>query len=612
MVVSHRVFVLVGETGSGKTTQIPQFLFEAGLTDRAIAITQPRRVAAISVAHRVAFEMGVPIGGLVGYSVRFEDCSSSETMIRFVTDGRLLREAVGDRNLSSYGIIVLDEAHERTLQTDVLFGFLKEILMRRDDLRIIIMSATLSQQKFAEFWGNCPVLTIPGRTFPIQTSFAAEPVADYIQAVVDTVLRLHQTEPCPGDILVFLTGQDDIDIVCEMLRGVRNLIVLPMYASLPIEKQARVFDPPRSGFRKVVCATNVAETSLTIDGIRMVVDSGFVKEMWYDSGSGMDNLRVVPVSRASADQRRGRAGRTAPGKCVRLYTQMSFESEMAVAAVPEIQRSNIVSAALRLRAMGIPDLVKFDFMDKPPVAAIVDALQQLFALGALDREGRVTLGGLNMAAFPLDPQMSRSIMEAVELRCSEEVLIIAGMLSAQNVWVRPKEAQSRADRIKEEFNRPEGDHLTLLHVYQEFQKAEDREGWCRQHFVHFGAMKRAEDVIWQLRGLMDQRRWPVVSAGGDVESVMRAIAAGYFARAARKKKGSRYETLVDGSTVHMFPGSALFSRPPEFVIYHEIVNTTKEFMRNVMAVKPKWLLESGPGFYRPVERDEIVGTVRRW
>jgi ATP-dependent RNA helicase DHX8/PRP22 len=619
MVNENRVFILIGETGSGKTTQIPQYLHEWGITEKLIAVTQPRRVAAISVAKRVAQEMNTAVGNLVGYCVRFEECVSAATHIRYVTDGMLLKECLTDHSLANYGVVMLDEAHERTIHTDVLFGLMKEILNdESSDLKVIVTSATLQQQKFSEFFNNCPILPIPGRMFPVQVSFATKAFTDYLQASVQAVLALHKSEELPGDILLFLTGQEDIDSACELLyeQGKRmaeeygELIVLPIYSTLPSEQQSLIFEPTPPNSRKVVVATNIAETSITIDGIRFVVDPGFVKEMWYDSKVGMDTLKIVPISKAAANQRKGRAGRTAPGKCVRLYTQAAYTREMADASIPEIQRSNIAMVALQLKAMGIDNLIAFEFMDKPQTATIVDGLEQLYQLGALDEEGNLTALGLKMAQFPLNPQLSKMLIVSADLGCSRDILALVAILSVQGIWYRPRARQAAADAMKARLDREEGDHITLLHVYKEWLSADRSEQWCRDHFIHYRSLRRAEEVIHQLERLMERFRLPLHSSGTDTQRILKAIVAGFFTRAARKDGQRGYQTLVDNHVVHMFPGSSLFGREPDFVVFHELVNTTREYMRNTIAVDPRWLVELAPAFYRRASPEEITERKR--
>ena len=602
----NQVLIVVGETGSGKTTQLTQYICEAGFCARGIiGCTQPRRVAAMSVSKRVAEEYGCLLGQEVGYTIRFEDCTSEKTIIKYMTDGFLLREALIDSEMRSYSCIMLDEAHERSISTDVLFGLLKKAINLRPELKLIVTSATLDAVKFSEFFNNANIFTIPGRTFPVEILYTREPETDYLDASLITVMQIHLNEP-PGDILLFLTGQEEIDTACEVLyermksmgSEVPELIILPVYSALPSEMQSRIFDPAPPGSRKVVIATNIAETSLTIDGIYYVVDPGFVKQKVYNSKTGMDALVVTPISQAQAKQRAGRAGRTGPGKCYRLYTERAYRDEMLATPVPEIQRTNLAATVLQLKAMGINDLLHFDFMDAPPVEAMIHALELLHTLSALDDEGLLTRLGRRMAEFPLDPNLSKMLIMSVNLQCSDEILTIVSMLSVQNVFYRPKEKQEVADQKKAKFNQAEGDHLTLLAVYNAWKTNKFSSNWCYENFVQMRTLKRCQDVRKQLLGIMDRHRLDVVSCGKASSRVQKAICSGFFRNAAKKDPQEGYRTLVDSQMVSIHPSSSLFHRQPEWVVYHEVVQTTKEYMREVTAIDPKWLVEFAPAFFK--------------
>lgn len=602
----NQILIVVGETGSGKTTQLTQYIAESGYCARGkIGCTQPRRVAAMSVAKRVAEEYGCLLGQEVGYTIRFEDCTSPETIIKYMTDGFLLREALTDPEMGMYSCIMLDEAHERTISTDVLFGLLKKAVKLRPELKLIVTSATLDAVKFSEYFFEAPIFTIPGRTFPVEMLYTREPETDYLDASLITIMQIHLNEP-PGDVLLFLTGQEEIDTACEVLfermkslgPEVPELIILPVYSALPSEMQSRIFDPAPPGSRKVVIATNIAETSLTIDGIYYVVDPGFVKQMVYNSKTGMDALVVTPISQAQAKQRAGRAGRTGPGKCYRLYTERAYRDEMLATPVPEIQRTNLADTVLKLKAMGINDLLHFDFMDAPPVEAMIHALELLHTLSALDDEGLLTRLGRRMAEFPLEPNLSKMLIMSVNLQCSEEILTIVSMLSVQNVFYRPKEKQATADQKKAKFNQPEGDHLTLLAVYNAWKNNKFSSAWCYENFVQMRTLKRAQDVRKQLLGIMDRHRLDVVSCGKATTRVQKTICSGFFRNAAKKDPQEGYRTLVDSQMVAIHPSSALFHRQPEWVVYHEVVQTTKEYMREVTAIDPKWLVEFAPAFFK--------------
>ncbi|KAG0330526.1 DEAH-box ATP-dependent RNA helicase prp22 [Podila horticola] len=616
---NNQILVVVGDTGSGKTTQMTQYLAEEGFTTNGrIGCTQPRRVAAMSVAKRVAEEVGCRLGQEVGYTIRFEDCTSPETRIKYMTDGMLMRECLVDSTMSQYSVIILDEAHERTVNTDVLFGLLKQATKKRKDLKIIVTSATLDAEKFSTYFFDCPIFTIPGRTYPVEILYTKDPESDYLDASLITVMQIHLSEPA-GDILLFLTGQEEIDTAAEILYErmkalgpmVPELIVLPVYSALPSEMQSRIFDPTPPGARKVVIATNVAETSITIDGIYYVVDPGFVKQSAYDAKLGMDSLIVTPISQAQARQRSGRAGRTGPGKCYRLYTEAAYRNEMMPNPVPEIQRTNLAMIVLTLKAMGINDLINFDFMDPPPVQTLLTALEQLFALSALDSEGLLTRLGRKMAVFPMEPPLAKMLILSADLNCSEEILTIVSMLSVQNVFHRPKEKQALADSKKAKFHQPEGDHLTLLTVYNAWKASKFSNPWCFENFIQARGMKRAQDVRKQLLGYMDRYNQDVVSCGKNYTKVRRALCGGFFRHAAKKDPQEGYKTLVEGTPVYIHPSSSLFNKNPEWVIYHELVMTTKEYMREVTAIEPKWLTEAAPTFFKVADANKISRRKRQ-
>ncbi|KAJ1960025.1 DEAH-box ATP-dependent RNA helicase prp22 [Dipsacomyces acuminosporus] len=619
-VSKHQFLVVVGDTGSGKTTQLTQYLYEEGFTRNGrIGCTQPRRVAATSVAKRVAEEVGCRLGAEVGYTIRYEDCTSPETKIKYCTDGMLIREILLDGELRKYSVIMLDEAHERGINTDVLFGLLKETCRRRADLKLIVTSATLDAEKFSKYFNNCPIFSIPGRTFPVEVLFSREPETDYLEAALITVMQIHLTEP-PGDILLFLTGQEEIDTSAEILYErmkalgsmVPELIILPVYSSLPSEMQSRIFEPTPPGSRKIVISTNIAETSVTIDGIYYVVDPGFVKQKTYDSKSGLDQLVVTPISQAQAKQRSGRAGRTGPGKCYRLYTESAFRNEMLPNSVPEIQRVNLSSIVLQLKAMGINNLIEFDFMDPPPKQTLVASMELLYWLGALDKEGLLTRIGRKMAEFPMSPELSKSLLASVELGCSDEVLTIAAMLSAEgSVFYRPKEKQAAADSKKAKFHQPEGDHLTLLTVYNSWKAAKFSNSWCFDNYVQYRRLRSASDIRKQMVGIMDRYKQDIVSCGErNLAPVQRALCAGFFQHAAKRDPQEGYKTVVEGTPVYIHPSSALFNKNPQWVIYHELVMTSKEYMREVTVINPKWLTEMAPTFFKVADASKISRSKR--
>ena len=613
----NNVVVVVGETGSGKTTQMTQYMHEEGYsTFGVIGCTQPRRVAAMSVAKRVSEEMDVELGKQVGYAIRFEDCTSEETIIKYMTDGVLLRETLREPDLDSYSCVIMDEAHERSLHTDVLFGILKKVVARRRDFRLIVTSATLDAERFSDFFGSVPVFNIPGRTFPVETLYAKTPVEDYVEGAVKQALAIHLAYP-PGDILVFMTGQEEIEAVAYCLNerleqlaaeaeasGAKNstcppLSVLPIYSQLPSDLQAKIFQEAEGGVRKCVVSTNIAETSLTLDGVMYVVDTGFCKLSVYNPRVGMTALQVFPTSRAAANQRSGRAGRTGPGTCYRLYTEMAFKHEMLATTVPEIQRTNLGNVVLLLKSLNVENLLDFDFMDPPPRENILNSMYQLWVLGALGNAGELTSLGAKMVEFPVDPPLAQMLLKAETLGCSNEILTVIAMLSVPPVWFRPKDREEESDAAREKFFVPESDHLTLLNVYQQWKNNGYRTDWCNRHFLQGKGLKKAREVRAQLLDIMKQQRVSTVSANGDWDQCRRALCGSYFHQAAKLKGVGEYVNCRNGMPCHLHPSSSLYGLgyTPDYVIYHELVMTSKEYMQCVSAVEPHWLADAGPMFF---------------
>eukprot|EP01018_Ginkgo_biloba_P028657 Gb_13411 [translate_table: standard] len=611
VVHENQVIVVVGETGSGKTTQLTQYLHEDGFTTYGmVGCTQPRRVAAMSVAKRVSEEMESELGDKVGYAIRFEDVTGPNTLIKYMTDGVLLRETLREPDLDQYSVIIMDEAHERSLNTDVLFGILKQIVARRRDFKLIVTSATLNAQKFSNFFGSVPVFNIPGRTFPVNILFSKTPCEDYVEAAVKQAMSIHITCPA-GDILVFMTGQDEIEATCYALaermeqleastkKGITQLSILPIYSQLPSDLQAKIFQKAENGARKCIVATNIAETSLTVDGILYVIDSGYGKLKVYNPRMGMDALQVFPASRAAADQRAGRAGRTGPGTCYRLYTETAYQNEMLPNPVPEIQRTNLGNVVLLLKSLNIENLLDFDFMDPPPQDNILNSMYQLWVLGALDNVGRLTTLGRKMVEFPLDPPLAKMLLIGEQLGCVNEVLTIVSMLSVPSVFFRPKDRAEESDAAREKFFVPESDHLTLLNVYQQWKANQYRGDWCNDHFLHVKGLRKAREVRSQLLDILKMQKIALTTCGPDWDVVRKAICSAYFHNAARLKGVGEYVNCRTGMPCHLHPSSALYGLgyTPDYTVYHELVLTTKEYMQCVTAVEPQWLAELGPMFF---------------
>ncbi|KAL9321150.1 hypothetical protein ACSQ67_012989 [Phaseolus vulgaris] len=633
LVETHATTIIVGETGSGKTTQIPQYLKEAGWAagGRLIACTQPRRLAVQAVASRVAEEMGVKLGEEVGYTIRFEDvtkpwsgsnvyfrfvAAQDVTVLKFLTDGVLLREMMDDPLLTKYSVIMVDEAHERSISTDILLGLLKKIQRRRPELRLIISSATIEAKSMSDFFQmrkkrrepenkdhgpqvEPAILSVEGRGFNVQINYAEEPVQDYVQAAVSTTLLIHQREPV-GDVLVFLTGQDDIDAAVQLLtdevqttgKHSSGLIVLPLYSGLPRADQELVFSPSPRGKRKVVISTNIAETSLTLEGIVYVVDSGFSKQRFYNPISDIENLVVAPISRASARQRTGRAGRVRPGKCYRLYTEEYFLNHMPNEGIPEIQRSNMVSCVIQLKALGIDNILGFDWPASPSAEAMIRALEVLYSLGVLDDDAKLTSPtGFQVAEIPLDPMVSKMIIASSQLGCSEEIITIAAVLSVQSIWISGRGIQKESDEAKLRFAAAEGDHVTFLNVYKGFHQSGKSSQWCHKNFVNYQAMRKVLEVREQLKRIAKRIGLVLKSCESDMEAY---------------SHDGMYKTLRGSQEVYIHPSSVLFRVNPKWVIYYSLVSTDRQYMRNVITIDPSCLLDAAPHFYKMQQSNHLL------
>ena len=595
--------------------EIPQFIYEYEKSKRInksnyhkfssgrLCVTQPRRVAAMSLAKRVAQEMNEKLGGTVGYSVRFDEMTSKDTMIKYLTDGMLLRELLSDQKLTMYSAIILDEAHERTLRTDILFGMIKIIQATRpanQPLKIIIMSATLDPSRFQSFFMNVGVYRVPGRMFPVKLLYTTEPVQDYIDATILTIFQLHTDSKNSngGDILVFLTGQEEIEAVQKTLEefgpqcpaGTLKMIVCPIFASLPSHQQMAVFQSTPSGCRKIILATNIAETSITISGIKFVIDPGFVKMRQYNSRTGMEALLVQPISKSSARQRSGRAGREAPGDCYRLYPEEAF-LKLENETVPEILRTNLSNVILIMKACGIENVLKFDYLDPPGLDCLQRGLEELLALGALDTEGALTPIGKLMAECPLIPQLSRVLLEAGKLGCLEETLTVISMLSSDTIFFSSGEDREKTSAAKKTFQHRSGDHLTLLNVYNTFLAHRNDPKWCASNYIDPRSMKHVCDVRQQLVDFCGKAGLRVTSCNGAVEKVLQSFVAGYFLQAAVKLADGTYKSITSKQHVHIHPSSVIFGSRPDCIIFHEITLTSKCYLRGVSAIQSSWITE---------------------
>ena len=591
----HQVVVVAGETGSGKTTQLPKLCLELGRgIEGMIAHTQPRRIAARTVAERIASELGVGLGEAVGYSVRFTDRSREDTLVRVMTDGLLVAEIQRDRLLRRYDTVIVDEAHERSLNIDFLLGHLRRILPERPDLKVIITSATIDPQRFAAHFGeDVPVVEVSGRTYPVEVRYRpVEEGADQEEAIGDAVDELVRERA--GDVLVFLSGEREIRDAADALRGRFGdlLDVLPLYARLSTAEQQRVFQPHRE--QRVVLATNVAETSLTVPGITSVVDPGTARISRYSARLKVQRLPIEPVSQASADQRKGRCGRTSEGVCIRLYAEEDFE-ERPRFTDPEILRTSLASVILQMAAAGLGEIEDFPFLDPPDRRQIRDGLNLLHELGALTQEGRLTKLGRRLAALPVDPRLARMVIEADKQGCVEEVMVIAAALSIQDPRERPAERQQEADALHARFRDDTSDFLTYLNLWRylrEQQHALSGNGFrkrCKAEYLHHLRVREWQDLVSQLRRSgraagVTRNQQP---ATGDQIHV--ALLSGLLSHLGLKDGAGREFLGARGARFAIFPGSALAKKPPTWVMVSELVETSRLWGRTAARVQPRWI-----------------------
>ncbi|KAL2684946.1 hypothetical protein Neosp_006039 [[Neocosmospora] mangrovei] len=651
------VLVLVGETGSGKSTQVPQFLYQESWCRRQrvkladsndeisvggmIAITQPRRVAATTLAHRVSQEAGTPLGkgrpdGLVGYSVRFDHQVPKGSRIKFLTEGMLLQELLRDPNLRSYSAIVVDEIHERSLDVDLLVGFLKQILSGDLSgrggipLKVVIMSATADVEGIQEFFKDIQpkiqdtnplqVLKIKGRQYPVEVTHEPRPVADLQDALLKTVFKIHLQEQLPGDILAFLTGQEEIESAQKLIEeyagtlasNVPKVKVFPLYGQLSMDAQREAFLPVKASFtRKIVLATNIAETSVTVPGVRYVVDCGKAKVKQYRARLGMESLLAKPISKSSAVQRTGRAGREGPGKSFRLYTEEAFKS-LQESDLPEILRNDVLGAVLTMKARGIQDVLAFPLMDPPETEAIEKALVHLHFLGALNDDGTITSVGETMARFPISAPMGAVLLAAAkpEFDCVTEAIdIISCITSGEDIFlsVQSEEAQEEVEASRKELQRREGDIITYLTTMQQYTaENSDRVNWCKQRKINMRNMRQALNIRRQLRGmclrekLLDeappQDPQPFVPISPErAEQVLKCFLRGFALKTAMLAPDGSFVTVHGKHVVAIHPASVLHGQKKEAIMFLEHVYTNKNYAKKVSAIQATWIAEALEG-----------------
>jgi ATP-dependent helicase HrpA len=608
-IAAHPVVIVCGETGSGKTTQLPKICLELGRgVAGMIAHTQPRRIAARTVATRIAAELASPLGHAVGYKVRFSDRVSPDTYIKVMTDGILLAETQGDRALRAYDTIILDEAHERSLNIDFLLGYVKELLpggrSARPDLKVIVTSATIDAERFSRHFAHAgkpaPVIEVTGRLHPVEVRYRPtgsgkeEEETDVGEAIADAVDELVRG-PGRGDVLVFLPGEREIRETADALRGhaLKGAEILPLYARLSFEEQARVFRP--GGAQRIVLATNVAETSLTVPGIRYVVDTGLARVNRYSHRSKVEQLQVEPVSQASANQRAGRCGRVAAGVCVRLYSEDDFRSRPQYTE-PEILRSSLAGVILRMKALGLGDVERFPFLDPPAPRMIADGYQLLAELGAVNEANELTDIGRRLARFPLDPRVSRMIVAAERENCLAEILIIAAALEVDDPRERPYERAEAADRAHERFHDEQSDFLALLKVWRHFEEAVGHRKSnrklgveLREQFLSQRRLREWRDVHHQLSALVGEMGMRVNEKPASYEQVHRALIAGLLGNIGTKGEEAGEYLGARGIRFAIFPGSGLRKKQPKWVLAAELVETSRLYARLAARIEPEWV-----------------------
>ncbi|KAG9192261.1 ATP-dependent RNA helicase DHR2 [Alternaria panax] len=641
----NNVLVLTGETGSGKSTQVPQFLVNESWCTGCIAITQPRRVAAISLARRVADEMGSLLGdkgptAKVGYSVRFDTAAGKHTKVKFLTEGMLLQEMLRDPNMLHYSAVVVDEVHERSVNVDLILGFLRNLVtakegsaVRKHPLKVVVMSATADVESLVKFFGdsqpvsngektvaktatenksNVSTCYVEGRQYPVKTVYLPQPTQDWVEAALKLVFQIHYKEPLPGDILVFLTGQDTIEglekLINDYAEGmddeIPKLLALPLFAALPQHAQQRIFQPTPYRTRRVILATNIAETSVTVPGVRFVIDCGKSKIKQFRNRLGLESLLVKPISKSAAIQRKGRAGREAPGQCYRLYTESGYDT-MEERTTPEILRCDLSQAILTMKARGIDDVLSFPFLDRPPREALEKALLQLLNLQALTETGEISDTGLKIAKFPLTPTLGRVLVEAAkpDRDCLLDVVDVISALSVENVFLNlvTEERKEEAEEARRELYRREGDHLTLLMAVQRYaaEQKSHRRAWCDQHYVSHRAMENVMNIRKQLRQQCTQQK---LLSTGDEESetapsevrsqaILACMLRGFISNTARLMPDGSYKTLIGNQTVAIHPSSVLFGKKVEAIVFNEFLFTGKAWARGVSAVQLDWVSE---------------------
>ena len=677
----NNVLVLTGETGSGKSTQVPQFLMDEEWCTKTIAITQPRRVAAISLARRVAEEMGSLFGAQspaakVGYSVRFDNAAGPNTKVKFLTEGMLLQEMLRDPDMKQYSAIVVDEVHERSVNVDLILGFLRNLVSRvesgkekrKHPLKVVVMSATADVESLVDFFSEgmnqaqtptdagatngttaisqaardrISTCFVEGRQFPVKTTYLHEPTMDWVESALKIIFQIHYKEPLPGDVLVFLTGQDKIealeklvnDYAAAMDQEMPKLLALPLFAALPQHAQQKIFQPTPFRTRKVILATNIAETSVTVPGVRFVIDCGKSKIKQYRSNLGLESLLAKPISKSAAIQRKGRAGREAPGHCYRLYTEADYKT-LEERTIPEILRCDLSQSILTMKARGINDVLNFPFLDRPPKEALGKALMQLFHLGALNEDGTVSAVGIQMAKLPVTPILARILVEAAkpERDCLLDVIdVISALSSEDSIFfnIATEERREQAEEARRNLYRREGDHMTFLATVQQYaEENSDRKAWCERHFVSHRAMQNVMVSIPKTRkAFINDRRYNTITrplssrantsqnirkqlrqqcsqlkllpsappaesnSSPNMEAILACMLRGFVHNTARLCPDGSYKTFFHNHLVAVHPSSVMHGRKvkAEAIVFSEFLYTNRAYAKKVSAVQMNWV-----------------------
>jgi HrpA-like RNA helicase len=610
MIATHYAVIIIGEMGSGKSTLIPQLLFRTGFhRNGTIVCTEPRRVAVFTITKRVSLELGVELGGEVGYAVRFVCRTNTRTKVKYITDGLFLSDATFDPLFKKYSVVILDEAHERTVQTDVLLGLLKRTQYGRPDYFVILAaSATLDAKKFSRYFRGAPCAYVLGKKYRLEVVYTKTFQPEILNTVLQTILKIHYEESC-GDILVFLPGRNEIAFMGHKLSTVKkkyrlttklNILkyvkVFYLFSALPYELIVRALLPQKNSNRKVILATNIAETSLTLVGVRFVIDSGLAKTKIFSGRVGFELMNTIRISKPQAIQRCGRVGRHSPGKCFRVYPE-SFFSRFSDATVPEIRRCQFPSTVMKLKFLGIKNVLAFDFLEPPPLITIIRSLELLHILSSIDGTGDLTTDlGFKMSLLPIEPMLAKVLLISDHLNCSTEAAMIVSMIVTEGKPITSEHCQYMSEY---------GDHLTLLYIYQAFVSKTQRAkiDFCRQHAFNIGSLDKAINVNKQLKKLIERMNIPMTTCKSNLTILRIALTAGLFPNAAKRKSQEKFKSMASGMILKVHHSSSVLNhiknltRSSKFIIFSDHILTKTAYLREVSLTEEKWLYAIAPTFF---------------